>query len=190
MTSQIKSKQYKSLEKRINQIEKHFNFQQSINGITPLQSDRLRGFILLCHAEFEDYFESVALRLLKEAEDKWDKNKIANYNLASLFIYHEKITNSDPSVTKAKKIIADYRQTVKDNHGIKEHNIKQLFEPLGYKMDEFDATFISTLSSFGGMRGETAHTSAKKAQQSLDKNTEVSRVKDLLKGALEFEKVL
>lgn len=190
MTSQIKSKQYKSLEKRINQIEKHFDFKQSINGITPLQSDRLRGFILLCHAEFEDYFESVALRLLEEAEDKWDKNKIANYNLASLFIYHEKITKSDTNESKAKKIIKDYRQMVKDNHGIKEHNIKQLFEPLGYKMDDFNSSFISTLSSFGGMRGETAHTSAKKTQQLLDKDTEVSRVKDLLEGAFEFEQML
>ena len=190
MTSQIKSKQYKSLEKRIFQLKKHFDFKQSISGITPLQSDRLRGFILLCHAEFEDYFESIALGLLKEAEEKWDNNRIANYNLASLFIYHEKINTSDVNTTKAKKIISDYRQMVKDNHGIKEHNIKQLFEPLGYKMDGFDATFLSTLSSFGAMRGETAHTSAKKVQQSLDKNTEMSRVDDILKGALEFERLL
>ena len=50
------------------------------NGITSLQADRLRGLRLLCHAEFEDYFESVALRLLNAAEKKWLDKKIANYN--------------------------------------------------------------------------------------------------------------
>ena len=64
MSGQKKSKEYKYLERRIYQIEKNFKFNQSINGITSLQADRLRGLRLLCHAKFEDYFESVALRIL------------------------------------------------------------------------------------------------------------------------------
>ena len=74
--------------------------------------------------------------------------------------------------------------------GIKEENIRKLFGPLGYKIDDFDASFISTLSSFGALRGETAHTSANKTQQPLDQNTELTRIRDLLVGIEAFENVL
>lgn len=190
MSTQNKSKEYRYLERRIAQIENNFKFRQSINGITNLQADRLRSLRLLCHAEFEDYFESVALRLLNTAEKKWLERKIANYNLSSVFIWHDRIEKKDTNETKARMIIADFRNEIKSNHGIKEDNIKKLFEPLGYKIDDFDATFISTLSSFGALRGETAHTSAKKTQQPLDQNTEIKRIKDLLEGIADFEVVL
>ena len=190
MSEQKRSKEYKHLEKRISQIEKNFKFNQSINGITNLQADRLRGLRLLCHAELEDYFESVALKLLTKAEKTWVEKKIANYNLSSLFIWHDKIDKNDTNDTKARMIIADYRKEIKSNHGIKEDNIKKLFGPLGYRTDDFDSTFISTLSSFGALRGETAHMSANKTQQPLDQNTELKRIKDLLKGIADFEDVL
>ena len=190
MSEQKKSSEYKYLERRILQIEKNFKFIQSINGITNLQADRLRGLRLLCHAEFEDYFESMALRLVKEAEMKWLNKRIANYSLSSLFIWHEKIDKNDTCDTKASMIIADFRNEIKWNHGIKEDNIKKLFGPLGYKIDDFDATFISTLSSFGTLRGETAHTSANKTQQPLDLNTELNRIRDLLVGIEDFEEIL
>lgn len=87
-------------------------------------------------------------------------------------------------------IIADFRKEINSNHGIKEENIRKLFGPLGYKIDEFDVSFISTLSSFGTLRGEMAHTSANKTQQPLDQNTELTRINDLLVGIEAFEIVL
>lgn len=107
-----KSTEYKYLERRIQQLENNFDFKQSINGITKRQSDRLKGLRLLCHAEFEDYFESVALKLLVLAEKKWFNKRIANYHLASLLVYHEKIEKKDDVRTKVQKIIKDYRQLI------------------------------------------------------------------------------
>ena len=190
MSEQKKSREYKYLEKRIAQIKKNFKFQQSINGITNLQADRLRGLRLLCHAEFEDYFESIALHLLTAAEKKWKIRKIANYNLAALFMWHEKIMKNDTYESKAYMIIADFRKEINGNHGIKEENLKKLFTPLGYQIDDFDPTFISTLSSFGSSRGETAHTSANKTTQPLDQNTELSRIDNLLENIMDFEEVI
>ena len=109
-----------------------------------------------------------------------------NYNLSSLFIWHEKIEKNETNDSKARMIIAE----IKSNHGIKEENIRKLFGPLGYKIDDFDSSFISTLSSFGALRGETAHTSANKTQQTLDQNTELTRIRDLLVGIESFENVL
>lgn len=147
-----RSTECKYLERRIRELKNNFDFKQSINGISKRQSDRLKGLRLLCHAEFEDYFESVALKLLTLAEKKWTDKHIANYHLASLLICHEKIEKKDDIQTKVYKIITDYRQLVRDNHGIKEHNIKRMYEPLGYQINDFDAVFLATLSSYGELR--------------------------------------
>lgn len=184
------TREYKYLKRRIEQLKKHFNFVQSINGITKLQSDRLKGLRLLCHAEFEDYFESVAIQLLEKAEEKWNRQHIANYNFASLLVHHEKIEKMHDVETKVNKIIIDYRQLIRENHGIKEHNIKKMYEPLGYNISDFDSIFLATLSSYGELRGEIAHSSVKHTQQSFDKNDEYDKIDKILEGILQFEDVI
>lgn len=119
------TKELAVLQKRIAQLKKHFNFKQSINGISNLQADRLRGLIVLCHAEFEDYFESIAVSLVKIAEDKWDRSKISNYNLSSLFISSDKIMLNTTCLSKSKQIICQYKSMIKTNHGIKEEKYKK-----------------------------------------------------------------
>ncbi len=188
MTNSENSKEYLYLKRRIKQIKRHFRFKQAINGVTDLQSDRLRGLILLCHAEFEDYFESVAIKLLNEAESAWDKSNVANCNLSSLFISSEKCKKGTFK-TKAKQIIVTYKEAVAMNHGIKEHNLKKLFEPLGYTLDDLDPTFISTLESFASLRGAAAHSSAQRTQQPLDFITEKNRIENIVIGISDFEKM-
>ena len=190
MEEMKKSTECKYLERRIRQLERNFDFRQSINGITKKQSDRLKGLRLLCHAEFEDYFESVALKLLGVAEKKWVNQRIANYNLASLLVCHEKIEKRDDIQTKVHKIIIDYRQLIRDNHGIKEKNIKKMYEPLGYSINDFDTVFLATLSSYGELRGEIAHSSIKHTQQSFDKYDELDKINKILKGIMQFEEVI
>ena len=70
------SVEYTILEGRINQLKKHFDFKQGMSGPTARQEDRIRGFCLLCHAEFEDYFESIAKRIFESSFDYWKNNKI------------------------------------------------------------------------------------------------------------------
>ena len=64
------------LQKRIKAIKYHFRFTQKITGITPAQEDKLRGLIALCHAEIEDYFETVALTLFNDSVTKWQTKMI------------------------------------------------------------------------------------------------------------------
>lgn len=185
-----KSAECKYLERRIRELKNNFDFKQSINGITKRQSDRLKGVRLLCHAEFEDYFESVALKILALAEKKWMDKHVANYHLASLLVYHEKIEKKGDIQTKVYKIITDYRQLIRGNHGIKENNIKKMFEPLGYNMNDFDVAFLATLSSYGELRGEIAHSSIKHTQQSFNKYDEYNKVEEILRGIKQFEEVI
>lgn len=180
---------YNQLQARINKIKAHFDFNPGINGLTPLQNDKIRGMLLLCHAEFESYIESLALLLINDAKEKWDKTHRANYNLASLLVCSS-IDKKDTIETKVNKMIVDYKnQTIDKNHGIKEHNIKNIFEPLGYCIDDFDSVFIATLDSFGRDRGEVAHSSAKTSSM-YDKITEINRIDNIVRDFLDFQEVL
>lgn len=180
---------YRQLTVRINKIKEHFDFQPGINGLTPLQNDKIRGMLLLCHAEFESYIESLALLLINDAKEKWDKTHRANYNLASLLVCSS-IDKKETIETKVNKMIVDYRkQTIDNNHGIRDHNIKDIFEPLGYCLSNFDSAFIATLDSFGRDRGEVAHSTAKTSTM-YDKSTEINRIDGIVRDFLDFQEVL
>lgn len=180
---------YRQLVSRIEKIKEHFDFQPGINGLTPLQNDKVRGVLLLCHAEFESYIESLALLLINDAKEKWDRTHRANYNLSSLLVCST-VDAKETVETKVNKMVVDYKnQITKYNHGIREHNIKGIYEPLGYCIDDFDSTFIATLDSLGQDRGEVAHSSARTSTM-YDKATEISRIDGIIRDFLAFQEVL
>lgn len=185
-----KTKEYKYLEKRLKNLEKHFDFNQSVTGITSLQEDRLKGFCILCHAEFEDYFESIAKRVFEESLNEWKAKKIANYQIASFFVLQKPIDSSDDAYTKSIQLSRLYKDILESNHGIKEDNIMKLYKPLGYRADDFDATLLSELNDFGKRRGESAHSSAQHTTIMLDKNTEFDRVNRILSLLIGFENTI
>ena len=87
-------------------------------------------------------------------------------------------------------MVLDYKdQTIKNNHGIREHNIKNVFEPLGYCIGDFDSAFIATLDSFGRDRGEVAHSAAKTSTM-YDKSTEIRRIDGIVRDFCDFQEVL
>ncbi len=188
MTRDNSSTEYKKLKKRINEIKKHFDFKQNTTGPTKEQEDKLRGFILLCHAEFENYFEKLALEILEKAEKNWTKKRIANYNLASLFI-NSSIKKDMYCITLSMKIISDFKKSMEGNNGIKETNLKNMFEPLGVYIDSsFDSVFIASLNSFGVERGKIAHASTIGTREVLDKKNKFETVEYLLDQIIIFEK--
>lgn len=178
------------LEKRIKAIIHHFRFTQKLTGITPAQEDKLRGLIALCHAEIEDYFETVALTLFQDSIDLWTTKRIPNYNLASLFLLGERPSKILDSGTMAFKITESYEYKVANNHGVKHENIHALFYPLGYDDSDFDSTLLAQLDSFGAQRGSIVHTSAKKATQALDQKTVINMIQDIVKLLPDFESVI
>ncbi len=178
------------LQKRIKAIKYHFRFTQKITGITPAQEDKLRGLIALCHAEIEDYFETVALTLFNDSVTKWQTKNIANYNLGAFFIRGErpdKNLDLGSMLFQMKKMYVD---KVTKNHGIKQENIHKLFYPLGYEDSDFDVSFLSQLDSFGVQRGKIVHSSAKKAVTALDQKTVIDMVDDITKALEDFETVI
>lgn len=185
------SKQFNQLQVRINTIKTHFNFSPGMDGLTYLQSDKIRGMLLLCHAEFEAHIEKLALLLVDDALDKWQRTKKANYIMASLLSNSEKFEKKLDTNTKINQIVSLYRNSIiKNNHGIKQKNIQSMFNILGYNIDDFDSTFIASLESFGSDRGIVAHSSVKGTTLMYDKDTEFARIDNILIGIEEFQNVL
>lgn len=184
------SKRYKKLQKRIQEIINNFAFKYNPMKVpTSRQQDLIRAMILLCHAEFEEYIEETASHLLEIGKEKWDTEKIANKNLAALFLDHEKMPSSQAKdiTTKIYKVISDYKNDIESNHGIKKHNIYNMFNPLGYKEEDFDLTFMNELDSFGANRGEVAHSSCAKVTTILDYNDEKNKIERILNEIKVFE---
>lgn len=152
------SREYNRLMKRIKRLEEKYDFKERITGPTSDQIDDLRAFELLCHAEIEVYFEKIALKIVERAEKQWKSRHCANYNLACLFLYAQPIQNKPMKISAiVGKTIANYRQTVNYNNGIKRNDIKKLYQPLGFEIDDFDSIFLSNLDQLGSQRGEFAH---------------------------------
>lgn len=187
----IKStKRYKELQKRINQLRKHFvkGFEsRNITDFSNRQMDLVRAFRVLCHAEIEAYFEGMAMELLLNAKRKWDIYHKANITIACLFAHYQKIETNASTSTKIYQVINKFeRDRIEQNNGIKEQNLVKLFVPLGIDKDDIDATWLATIDSYGSGRGTVAHTSAS-TQQPIDINTEIQTVGFILQGIQQLE---
>lgn len=176
------------LEKRIINLKKSFSFKQGAHGPTNKQQDKLRGFVLLCHAEIEDYLESIALLLLDNAYKLWLKKRLSNYTLTSFLLRFKKDFDHnltiDNEIYQLKKL---YLDDISRNHGVKQDNIRKMFKPLGYNINDFSSALISELDSLGASRGEIAHVASYKAQTLLDKNTIYSKIDNIILELEDFE---
>ncbi|CAI3607650.1 HEPN_RiboL-PSP domain-containing protein [Clostridium neonatale] len=186
------SREYRLMEKRImflgNTLIKDFMEKDAIK-FSKKEVELARSYRLLVHAELEDYFESVAKKLLIKAKKKWSEYKKPNLTTLALFA-HSKHIDKGTTSTKVNKIIIDFKSEVIDqNHGIKEKNIEKMFIPLGINKDDIDSAWLSTLDTFGAKRGETAHKSGQ-VQQPIDLRTEVSNIRFIVDGIRDFEDIV
>lgn len=122
-------------------------------------------------------------------KEKWDTDKIANKNIAALFLERSKPDDSTTYITKSNYVINGYRKFLESNHGLKNDNINKIFKPLGFKIDvDFEQTFLNDLDSLGSKRGAIAHSSSsKKAKTLLDYNDEKNKIERILNEIKDFE---
>lgn len=131
---------------------------------TKKEEDNIRAYLLLVHAELEDYFETISRDKAKNALNKWlSNNKYNSQILLSLSCFVEqtqRIKQQQTVEDKLRQIVGVFCETIKNNNGIKEKNIKELLLPIGIKNTDLNTTWLNTLNSFGSKRGEFAHTAA------------------------------
>lgn len=206
------STRFKEMSARLTELRHHMLPSKfSATGVyTDRQLDRTRGYRVLVHAEIESYLEDVAREAVTKAIQEWTiSRKPSSILVAFLAAYHsgwdtnEERTDSDIiELARARKRMKDsikeaidiaqkqYIQCVRNNHGVKEKNFKQLILPLGIETDQLDGTWLTNLNNFGTKRGETAHT-AKTTTNQINPEDEYNTVKKLLRGLKDLdEKIL
>lgn len=158
--------QYRSLCSRINKLEELYlpTHDEPLHKYTKREEDDIRAYSLLVHAELESYFETMSQAKAQKALSLWRKNhKYHSHVLLSLSCFVEqtqKVKDEKTLELKLRKIVGVFCETIKNNNGIKEQNIKNLLLPIGIEEKDLDSTWLNTLNSFGATRGQIAHTGA------------------------------
>jgi hypothetical protein len=176
---------------------------------------RALSFRVLAHAEVETYLEDRALDVATTALKAWEEGRHVSIVTLHLVAFGgmdtarppDTLTTSDPQKQKdwAARVEVDdrfgrcvsdfYRRVSKENHGIKEKNILEMFIPIGFDMSKCEPLFLQTMSSFGESRGTVAHTSGKGyVQKGVDPKDEYQTLEDILAGLgqidLEFDRLI
>jgi hypothetical protein len=154
---------------------------------------RTRAYLVLCHAEVESFVEEWAKEIARASENAWKKSGRLTQPLAFLVFTLSDGMGVPESLSSPKarigrqslsetlsKILPEYYKRIKDNNGIKEKNILNLFGPMGIDSTAFPATLFPNLDAFGAARGEHAHHSARAVTSAIDPETEFKRVSNLL----------
>lgn len=196
---------YKVLKKRIDELGRHLlpNCFSPTGSYPNKVIEIARGYKLLVHAEIESYLEDIATLIVTEALRFWKKKKITSHTLVALLsCYHcswnsdneeiiIKLANSRKRLEKNIQEIIDrasaqFNTIIKNNHGIRETNLRKIVLPTGVELQNLDATWLSLMDTFGQQRGEVAH-NTKKATSQINPKDELQNVQGIMKGIKELD---
>jgi len=173
------SNRHRKLIARIKNIERNLLPDVKLSGnYTKKESDLIRSYVLLVHAEIEAYFEDVALLKVQNALNKWLSNRqrsnilLSIMNFCSTDINWEKRPNErNKAMVRVNIVVRHYIDLLSKNHGVKSNNLYNILLPLGIEEDELDQTWLNTMDAFGQKRGLYAH-STHSVQTQIDLVTE------------------
>lgn len=162
------TRRYTQLSKRISKIE--ISYLPAINptgNYSAKQQDDLRAYLLLVHAEIESYFEEISESKVRSAFNNWRLHRTKSNVLIALASFCDGTVSDLSLEVRVNKALTFYIAKLRHNHGIKEKNLLDMLLPIGLEHSDIDATWLSTMNSFGSSRGMVAH-SAAMVQQPLD----------------------
>ena len=154
---------YIELSERIGDL--HFRFVPELDPTGTYSDkdyDRMRAFRLLCHAEIENFLERVAEDGINRVQPKLQAWRLMGQS--SPLVFHV-----------ARFAVSEVANVIAKNHGLKRKNVERLFAAFGMTAGSFDGVWLSTMESYGTVRGGFAH-STQWSTQMLDPQTELSLV--------------
>lgn len=169
------TKEYKSLKNRLNQINNEFNsllipYKRKNSNI---YQDLVKSYILLCHAEFENYIEERCKVIVSRSKSKFDTTGIVTKSLLSLStmsskVFEEKDKQYQTLASRIDKFYSNYFAAIEANNGIKRKDLKNLLPHIGIDYETIDETLLSQLDSFGTTRGQVAHKTIREVRDFKD----------------------
>jgi hypothetical protein len=172
--------------------------------------DRLHAYRVLVHAEVEAFIEALCETILDVTENRvrtgvlthaghhlvvhWAGNRLradaakARY---PLFDRRQAVLRVASSPQDFLSSIAAHRDRIRNNHGAKAANVRQLLLPLGYRELFFSPGLLDLLDDFGAKRGAVAHTTGLVGAQNWPTgSTELARSHALLPGLKRIEQAM
>ena len=135
---------FEVLKNRINEIEEAI---ASLLPVDPTQQseskyqDLIKALVLLCHAEFEEYFEQIAKGSIDAIHCELEDLEIKETHLLSI-----------------KKQYESMRKLIDANNGIKLDNLKKFLPLTGFDLSSLENdAYITKINSFAQKRGRIAH---------------------------------
>ncbi len=195
------SERYSSLKDRLDELGKNLLPNPDPNCDYSIKDEDLtKAYCVLSHAEIEAYFEDIVYDLVSRAFNEWENDN----SLVSPVIFHLAINyNNVEWKKKDKKTIPPYstmvsksyhyltNSIIKGNDGIKEKNLKKLFSPIGFEIND---ALQNMLNALGSNRGDIAHNSSSKLKNKLNKHidpvTQEKEIKQILKALGDFDNAL
>lgn len=185
------TKEYKLLKNRLTEIADEFKtllnpFKRKNNKI---YQDLVKSYILLCHAEFENYLEEECKQIIAKSKSKYDSSGIVTKPLLALSamsnkIFEEKDKQYETIDSRISKFYSNYFAALEANNGIKRKDLKNLLPHIGIDYDSLDETLLSQLDTFGNTRGQVAHKTTKIIR---DFNSEQQVINALLTSLLDLD---
>lgn len=208
-----RSLRFKQLQAELRELRLHF----LPKDFSPIGSYSLRilsrtiGYRVLAHAEIESYLEDRSVEVATAALRNWKANKYIGRTSICLIAFIGRMMEDPPSSFSPEqptqislwdnKLHLDrklehasrvFHQAIRDNHGVKEANILRLLLPVGIDANDLDPVWLSTMNTFGKLRGEAAHTSRTKwkTSQPPDPESEYNTVIDIVVGLRKIDESL
>jgi hypothetical protein len=169
---------YSEFKKKLARLAESLLPSDSATGkYTDSQKDRIHAYVVLAHAEIEDFLEGLARYIVDRARRNSSPPQCAS--VISRLIFHKNSRGNDKidSVTtdSISGAVTYYENIVAGNNGIRSENLFKMFMPLGLTHDDFDPILMQNLNTFASYRGGIAHTSAR-LQQGSSPSAERSKI--------------
>jgi len=128
----------------------------------------VRAFCVLCHAAFEEFFESTALILAKFAAEQWKTARKANDVIIALLSWHGSKLKIDEDEKNPEKKPFDYlrelvneaktafSREIHNNHGTSIIYLRNLLIPVAIEIKQ-DPNILNSLKQLALSRGDYAH---------------------------------
>lgn len=178
------SARYRRLTSRIVFLENNLLPPVKLAGnYTKKESDLIRSYVLLTHAEIESYFEDIALAKAQKSLNDWKVSRKRSHCLLAMMSFTSVELNWEKEKVE-KKVKFDYRvnrtfvhfkEKLKNNHGIKSNNVLDILLPIGIEEHELDTAWLTIMDEFGKKRGLIAHSTIG-VQNQIDLVTEKKNI--------------
>ena len=128
---------------------------------------RTAAFLLLAHAEVEEFLEQRCLEVASAAVAAWTVDSVPRSTIVALAAFSHakgKAALPKPGQTGRPQIreVLDsakrsYSLVVHKNNGVKEENLLNLLLPLGIRESQIPTDFLNAMNTLGSIRGGYAH---------------------------------